>query len=386
MDKASFKRNLWYITFGIVLYVGLTNLPVVIGLLANVQRILRPLLLGFVIAYLLNIPYKGFRKRVFHSLEKKGPIGVKTASVLSVLSTYVLFFSTIAVLVRFIIPQLVDSIAQLIENIPTYIVTVENWVQYLDENFGLQDMIDWYDSDLLDNLNTTLNQAVTRWIPIIGNYLLGLTSGLYNWIIGLVISVYFLYSKEVLVEQTTRLSKAICPQPFFGRFIEISRRTNLIFNRFITGNVIDALIIGAICFIAMNLMKMPYVLLVTVIIGVTNLIPIVGPFIGAIPAIFIIMIVDPFKAFLFFLFIIALQQLDGNVIKPKVLGNTVGLPGLWVLVAIILGAGLYGIVGMVLGVPTFAIIYSLVGEWIDRRLQDGGEICEQDEIKGGLGR
>ncbi|QSX09370.1 AI-2E family transporter [Alkalibacter rhizosphaerae] len=378
MDKTKFKQYFLIITYGIVLYVALTNLEVVSAILEKLHRITRPLIFGFVIAYLLNIPYKGFRKRIFYPMEKKGATGKKVAAGLSILSTYLLVIVTGGVLVRFIIPQLVGSITQLIENIPNYIVTVEGWANYLDETFGLQEMIDWYDSDLLQNLNATLNQAVTRWIPIIGNYLLGLTSGLYNWIIGLIISVYFLYGKDVLLEQMVRLSEAVCPRRFFGKFMEIARRTNHVFNRFITGNVIDSSIIALICFISMNLMNMPYVLLVTVIIGLTNLIPIVGPFIGAVPAIFIIMIVDPIKALMFFFFIIALQQLDGNVIKPKVLGNTVGLPGLWVLVSIILGAGLYGIVGMLMGVPTFALLYSLFGEWIDHRLERGEDsICEK---------
>lgn len=378
LDKRKLKQVILIITYSIFLYVGLTNFPVVAEIFGRIRHILRPLVFGFVMAYLLNIPYKGFRKWIFFSLEKKGDRGKKAAAVFSILSTYLLFILTIAILIRFIIPQLVSSITQLIENVPNYIVTVESWVAYLDRQFGLQEMINWYDSGLLNNLNQTLNQAVTRWLPIIGNYLLSLTSGLYNWIIGLIISVYFLYGKDVLLDQVTRLSEAVCPRRFFGKFMEIARRANFVFNRFITGNVIDSTIIGLLCFIGMNLMDMPYVLLVTVIVGVTNLIPIVGPFIGAIPSIFIIMIVDPVKALMFFFFILALQQLDGNVIKPKILGNTVGLPGLWVLIAIILGAGLYGIVGMILGVPTVALLYALLGEWIEHRLaRDKESACEE---------
>lgn len=378
LEKKKLKQVFLVITYAILLYVGLTNFSVVTGIFARIQQILRPLVYGFVMAYLLNIPFKGFRKRVFFFLEKKGERGKKAATVFSILATYALFIFTIAILIRFIIPQLVSSITQLVENIPAYIVTVEGWVAYLDEQFGLQEMINWFDSDLLGNLNQTLNQAVTRWLPVVGNYLLSFTSGLYNWIIGLIISVYFLYGKDVLLDQVTRLSEAVCPRRFFGKFMEISRHANYVFNRFITGNVIDSTIIGLLCFIGMNLMGMPYILLVSVIVGVTNLIPIVGPFIGAIPAIFVIMIVDPVKALMFFFFILALQQLDGNVIKPKVLGNTVGLPGLWVLISIILGAGLYGIVGMILGVPTFALLYALLGEWIEHRLKRGKEaVCDE---------
>ncbi|MBF7096206.1 AI-2E family transporter [Alkalibacter mobilis] len=369
MDKVKFKQMILIITYGIVLFISLTNFSTIIGILDKVHKIALPVIYGFVLAYLLNIPYKGFRKRVFYGIENKGVTGKKAASALSIISTYLLAILTGAILIRYILPQLIDSIGQLIENVPIYVTTVETWVLKLDEAIGLQEMIDWYDSDFLRNLPDRINGLISKWLPYVGNYLLGLTSGLYNWIIGLIISVYFLYGKDVLMGQMSRFSEALCPDRHYSRFMEITNRANGIFNKFITGNVIDSLIIGIICFLGMTIMDMPYVLLISLIIGVTNLIPIFGPFIGAVPGIFLILIVDPIKALTFLIFIIALQQFDGNILKPKILGNTVGLPGMWVLISIIVGAGMFGLPGMLLGVPTFALGYSLVREWVDQRLK-----------------
>ncbi|SHE80836.1 AI-2E family transporter [Alkalibacter saccharofermentans] len=377
MDKIKFKQYFLIITYGITLFIALTNIKSVFSVLGRLHSIAVPFIYGLVLAYLLNMPYKSFRERVFKPLEAKGKTSKKAAVALSILSTYLAVIITLAFLFRFIIPQLISSITQLIQNIPFYLETLENWAIYLDDTFGVEQMIEWYDSDFWSNISNRATELLTQILPYVGDYLMGLTSGIYNWLIGLIISVYLLYGKDLLIRQMNRITKAFCPDKYFVRTIEISHRANYIFNRFITGNVIDSLIVGIICFIGMNAFQMPFPLLVSVIIGITNIIPIFGPFIGAVPGIFIILIVDPVKALVFMFFILALQQVDGNIIKPRIVGNTVGLPGLWVLVSIILGAGLFGITGMLLGVPTFALIYSLLRDEVNERLKEkGNEILE----------
>ncbi|HAE61264.1 MAG TPA: hypothetical protein DCG38_02855 [Eubacteriaceae bacterium] len=370
MDKIKFRQYLLIITYAITLFIALTNLDSVLNVLGKLHSIAVPFIYGLALAYLLNIPYKSFRERVFLKLELKGGSSKKAAVGLSILSTYLLVIVLAAFLFRFIIPQLVSSISQLVQNIPFYLETLENWAVYLDKTFGVEQMIEWYDSDFWTNISDRATELLAQILPYVGDYIVGLTSGIYNWLIGMIISIYLLYGKDTLIIQMNRMTKAFCPEKYFVKTIEISHRANYIFNRFITGNVIDSLIVGIICFIGTSFMQMPFPLLVSVIIGITNIIPIFGPFIGAIPGIFIILIVDPVKALIFSIFILALQQVDGNIIKPRVVGNTVGLPGLWVLVSIILGAGLFGVAGMLLGVPTFALVYSLLRDGVNSRIKE----------------
>lgn len=360
------KRNMILITYGIILYIIFMHLDTVLELVGGWYRVGVPLVYGVVIAYMLNIPFMWFRGKAFGKLEQKN----KRASInLSLVITYVCFFLLLALLIWFIIPQLVESVTQLVQNIPSYLHALEIFAYEVEELFGLEGYFDGQLTEMWLDLTERASELITEGIPLLANYILSLTSGLYNWIIGLIISVYFLSGKEVLLRQLRSLIIAFAKEKQAEQIMKLSYKSNFIFNRFITGNVIDSFIVGSICFIGLSIFNMPFGLLISLIIGVTNLIPIFGPFIGAVPGAFIIFIVDPVKALLFLVFILVLQQVDGNLIKPKVLGNTIGLPGIWVLISIVIGAGLFGVVGMLLGVPVFALIYSILKEEVALRLE-----------------
>jgi predicted PurR-regulated permease PerM len=368
LEKLKFKQSLFLVTFGIVLYLLLQNLNSILGVLRLLRNISMPLIYGFVIAYLLNIPYKWYRDRLFARMKKRGGLPSGLTKLLSVIMAYVTVLLIVALLIWIIIPQLFTSITLLIQNIPYYIDSAEEFINKMVEDFELQH---FYSGKLTGSWASMLefySRKVQAMMPDMLNRVMDLTSILFNLLIGIAFSVYLLYSKEKLIVQGKRFLWAYGPRKYNKRLLELAARGNLIFTRFIAGNLLDAILIGILCFLGMTVFNFPYAMLVSVIIGVTNLIPIIGPFIGAVPGALIILTVDPEKALYFLLFILVLQQIDGNIIKPRLFGNQIGLPSLWVLLAIVVGGGLFGIFGMLIAVPVFALLYTMLREGIEKRL------------------
>jgi len=372
MDKQKLKHNLILVSFGIILYLTLLNISHVLGSINYILNIISPVVYGLIIAYILNIPYTWLKDKILIKLHNRWGLSTTAISVLSLIITYVVLILVLVILILTIIPQLIDSITQLIQNLPSYISSLEILVNNLIDKYDLENHIPGLPQ--IDNLwNDFKKQAsgiLTSQMPNIANYIVNLTTEFLTWALGLIISVYFLWGKEMLVRQMKSLLTAFTPRKISNRMLEVASLSNYIFNRFITGNLIDALIIGILCFIGCSILRMPFALLVSVIIGVTNIIPIFGPFIGAIPSAFIILIVDPIKALFFIIFIFALQQADGNIIKPHIFGTTIGLPSIWVLLSIVIGGRLLGVVGMIIGVPAFALIYSLLREETNKKLKN----------------
>lgn len=367
MDKLKLKQSLIIGTYCIVLYLVLTNLSGVMQALTFLRSIMRPFIYGFIIAYLINIPYKWILQKPLAGLTRKGGITYKLAKIMSLLISYLSIMSIIGVLFWFIIPQFLNSLTVLVVNIPTYITSLEELIISIANRFGLENLYGGQIGNLWNDFMNRIYEVAVEFLPAAFNLLGSLTSGLFNWIIGLAFSIYLLYGKDILLHQFDRAFLAFTPGRHVPRIRELATRTNRMFSGFIAGNLVDAIIVGILCYIGLSLLKMPFALLVSVIIGVTNIIPIIGPFIGAIPGGFIILMVDPVKALIFIPFVLALQQLDGNVIKPRVFGNQVGLPSIWVLLAIIVFGGLFGITGMIIGVPVTALLYSILREEINKR-------------------
>ena len=214
--------------------------------------------------------------------------------------------------------------------------------------------------DMLKQMSGVINQVV------------GFFGVVMNFFVGCVVAVYVLMSKEVFLRQIKKIIYAFSSKDGAAMIIEILKHSNEIFGGFISGKFIDSLIVGILCYIGCVIMAMPYVALISVIIGVTNIIPFFGPYIGLIPSAFLIMLYDPWKGLIFIVFILILQQVDGNYIGPKILGNSTGLSPFWIIVAIRLGGGLFGVLGMLLGVPTFAVIYYLIKSFVNYRLENKG--------------
>lgn len=358
------------------LYFLFQNVSGIMRVVKTVVRVLQPFILGLAFAFIINLPMVFFENRLLKLAEKKTKPGKRVnrrwIRALSLcLAVLVLFFSVTLFLIP-IIPQLVASIETFVDNISGYISELDDYIRQVVERFHLDaEMVE----ELLPSVDQLVNYVVnflSGSIPEVFNVTSQITAGILNALIGLIVSIYFLYSKEIFFAQAKKVLYALFKRSRADRIIRVAALSNRTFTGFVSGKVIDSVIIGILCFVGLTAMKMPYTLLISVIVGVTNMIPFFGPIIGAVPATLIVLLVDPLKALLLLLFIIALQQFDGNILGPRILGDSTGLPTLWVLFAIIVGGGLFGFVGMMVSVPTFAVIYTLIREFIGGRLKQRG--------------
>ncbi len=354
-----------------------------------VMRILRPFVFGAVIAYLL-CPICNWLERWMAGaakLEKRAEKTVKRLrrlfGFLSILLSLFLFCLVIYTLFAMVVPQLIDSILLLIDAMPGYIQNISLWIEKLvEDNPILVNYVEQYSEDILDSAQ---NFARTYIVPNINNIVSGVSASIWtvvgvgkDLIIGLIVAVYLMNSRKTLGRQGKMIIHAVFPpqedlEPDQEQRADwIIREISILndyFGGFIKGKLVDSLIIGLICMFFTNLMEIPYAMLVSVVIGVTNIIPFFGPFIGAIPMGILILMVNPMKCVYFVIFILILQQFDGNILGPKILGDTTHLSSFWVLFAIILFGGLFGIVGMVIGTPIFAFFYQLLRGWVYDRLK-----------------
>lgn len=342
----------------------------------KITRILMPFIVGFVIAYLLCPIMTFFENKCFLLLLKKMNVKKinKKPRVLAITLTILLTLAFFTGLLSMVIPQLKQSIEGIIDNSSLYINNLQKWTEkILASNETLQKFL----TDEFNDINeVSSNWAKNNLLPHMNNILSGLTNGvidmivfLKNIFVGLIISIYVLYSKEMFGAQTKKVLYALFPVKGANRIVEVTKRSHKVFGGFIVGKLIDSLIIGFLCFVGMSIFKMPYPVLISVIIGITNVIPFFGPFIGAVPSALLILMINPLTCFYFIIFILALQQFDGNILGPRILGDSTGLSAFWVIFAILLSGGLFGFIGMVIGVPAFAVIYTLIVEFIEKKLK-----------------
>lgn len=385
------------IACAILFYMALNYIPALGNALGTLLAILSPFVWGLVISYLLNPLTKVMEKNAFSPLvaainrRRKKPLGRKLARGLSVFLAEIIMLAILAALVSLIIPQLYNSINMIVQNSNVYINNITTWVTRLLEDYP---EIEQYASSMLGEVNQDLMAWLQNTVlPQLGDLVTGFTTGvyyavkgIYNLIIGIIVSVYILSNMEGFKAGAKRLLYSLFRLETAEKLREGIAFTDQTFMGFINGKLLDSAIIGLICYIVCAILNMPYALLVSVIVGVTNIIPFFGPFIGAIPSAVIILMVSPPKCLIFIIFIIILQQVDGNIIGPKILGNSIGINGFWVMFSIILGAGLFGFWGMLLGVPVFVVIYTAIGSVITKRLKendlpaDGAEYYDIDHI------
>lgn len=364
-----FKENLLLGTYLMLLYFILLNIKNIFAMFDDVLSILNPFILAFCMAFVLNLPMKFFENKIFNFLDKNKSDFVKNLKrPLSILSTFITVIGLIVALGLFVIPELINSLATLMDAVPGYIKSFETLInQYVSSTELLQNiynalMTTW--QDLLRIATTFLTTSLTGILSTT----VTITSGVINFILSVILTIYMLSSKEKLVLNFKKLLFAFSKKEIANKIVDISKLSNYTFSKFITGQCIEAVILGVLCFIGMTILSMPYALLISVLIGVTALIPIFGAFIGAIPAVFLILIIDPIKAIWFVVFLLCLQQFEGNIIYPKVVGNSVGLSAIWVMLAMIVGGSTLGLVGMLIGIPTFSVIYQLIKEVTYKKL------------------
>ena len=337
----------------------------------TIFNLLKPFVYGFGIAYILNPVLKKVEGRVLRPAMGKWA-GDKAIRGISILVTYLLATGVLTLFFMIVAPQLVSSITGLVYKLSRYINSADVWLptllNYFPE-FDLPSTISVYLQEYAKTIAEAAYRILTQSFPWLLNLSTRFASVLLSVVVGVIVSIYMLIDKERFCAGLKRGWYALLPKKSADWLLELGSDANKVFGGFISGKLLDSLIIGILCFIGTSLLGMPNVMLVSVIVGVTNVIPYFGPFIGAIPSFFIILIDDPIKALWFLVFIFILQQFDGNILGPKILGDSTGLSAFWVVFAIMLFGGLYGFIGMFLGVPVFSVIYMLFNRFLTSRLK-----------------
>ena len=406
-------KNSVYMRAGVTAFAVVTALMVVYRLisdLAGVGRVLSsladmllPFIVGLALAYLLSPLYDAVERRayVWYSGKKAQPrrwarAGAKVTATVAAL---LLLAAVVVGLLSMVIPQAYQSIANLIATLPEKSNAVLAWINATAARFGSEDTLAGWLSDGVSYVTTTvINWVQQDLLPNLGNFAKGISIGVIGVIgtvtdvfIGLIICVYTLNSKALFAAQAKKTVYALFKTPTANYLLRMTRFADDTFGRFINGILLDSLLLGILCFIGMSILRMPYALLISAIVALFNIVPIFGPITAAVIGTFFVLLENPLKALIFAVFALVIQQLDGNVIAPKILGDQTGLSGFWVIFAIVIGGGLFGVTGMILGVPTFAVVYVILKQTIENRLQQKKlpddtavfyELCEIDEETG----
>lgn len=371
LNKENTKKIIFIIAIGIVIYLGLQNLGTLFGSFQGLIKILNPFILGACIAFILNVGVNLIETKWLKN-RKKNKIIQRIKRPLSIFLAMLILFAVIFFVIFLVIPGLIDTIDSIKTYIPGIATNVQNWLydmtnQYPQINDTIKNInIDW------NNLDDETMKLLQSWAGTILsssiNILAAIFSGVANLVIGLIFAVYILLQKEKLGMQFRKIMQAYMKPELMEKTLKIFKVTNSAFTKFITGQVTEACILGFLCFLGMVVLGMPYALTIAVLIGFTALIPIFGAFIGAGIGALLIAVQSPMLALGFIVFIIILQQIEGNIIYPKVVGNSVGLPGIWVMVAVTVGGSLWGITGIAVSVPIASILYALLREDVNNRI------------------
>ena len=366
------------IAASILFYYFLFHRSSLLSGISNIVGIAMPVIDGFVLAYLMTPILNKIEKHIIIPLcmKAKLPMTPKNKRRLRGISILVTIVLVLVVLYEFfglIIPEVVRSIQSIIFQFPIYINNLSNWVMGLIKNNPdleevVDALIDQYSSKILDYVNSNLLPYIQERVVTLLSSVIGALKSMWNFVIGFIISIYVLGSKEKFAGQAKKIAYALFDRKMGNAVITNFRFIHSTFIGFIGGKIVDSIIIGVICFICTTIIGTPYAILVSVIIGVTNLIPFFGPWIGGIPSALLVLMVDPMQALYFVILIMVIQQIDGNIIGPKILGDSTGLSGFWVIFAITIFGGLFGVLGMVVGVPIFAVFYAAVKASVNRML------------------
>lgn len=361
----------------IVFYFALLRLTNLSSVFKEIWGALAPVIYGCVIGYMLTPIVKKVDEKLYPFLVEKldnKKRAFKISRGVGIFISLVFLFALIIILCNLLIPELYKSIKNLIITLPGQVNYVVLQIQALDVSGSelssvvkslLEEAINmfqnWFRTDFMDDINMIMTNLTEGVVNVVG--------GVFDALIGVIVSIYVMYGRETFARQSKKIVYALFSPKRANLILHLGNKSNEVFGGFIIGKIIDSIIIGIICFIVLSIIKMPYTMLVSVIVGVTNVIPFFGPFIGAIPCSILILLNDPMKGLYFIIFILILQQFDGNILGPKILGDTTGLSSFWVITAILLGGGLFGFAGMLLGVPTFAMIYYVMQLLIESKLE-----------------
>ncbi|WP_419724926.1 AI-2E family transporter [Terrisporobacter petrolearius] len=332
--------------------------------------ILYPFIIGFAIAYLLNFILDFYEVKMLGKTQWFGNLKRGHKRSIGLLLTYLTAVGICYLFIHFIVPQLIESIMGFVNEVPQYVDNVTRLFNNLINETNVSPEYAALIQEQMDKYIQFVMDFAKEIIPIVGNMLKVIASSVWNIVLGIIISVYLLIDKENFFAINRKIICALFSTKTSNRIFELTYRSNETFGKFLSGKIIDSAIIGVLSFVVFSVFKMPYTLLISVIIGVTNIIPFFGPFIGAIPSFIIILFVSPTKALVFLLLVFIIQQIDGNIIGPKILGDSIGISAFWILFAILVAGKFLGIVGMIIGVPLFAIVYSIIKEDVEYKLKN----------------
>ena len=359
---------------GILCAFVLFKMPVIISVLKGITEILKPFLYGVVFAYLLAPLCNKIEEKLFQIFPKEKTKARRFICFIAIVISLCVAIAVIWLIIMMIIPQVWDSVMKIIQMVPQKLIVVNNWIEHMLENQPeLQAYFEEFSSQAESNIDSLLNvdtiQKVQSIINSLSVQLFGVLGVVKNIFLGLLISAYLLGSRKLFGAQAGLILHGVFSDKWAKIIEEEIRYTDKMFNGFLVGKIIDSAIIGLLCFAGTSIMGFEAPAFISVIIGITNIIPFFGPFIGAIPCGLLLLLENPMHCLYFIIFIFVLQQLDGNVIGPKILGNTTGVSSFWVLFAILLFGGMWGVVGMVIGVPLFAVIYDIIRKLVYRGLR-----------------
>lgn len=379
-NKQNIKKILLIITYTILLCFALINFKFVLNVIGYILNLLKPFIFGFCIAFILNIPLSKIEniisklKKNKKNKKKKDIQGVnkpnKKVRAFSIMMSLIIFIGIIFFTLFLVIPEFINTISILKENVPNAFDQAKEWTMNLmDSNPRILEKIneikpDWNKVDA--SVTEFVKKAATGLIGFSIEFVVGVFSGLINFFMGIIFAVYMLSQKEKFLSQIKRICVTYISKEKCEKIFKIGSITNDTFKKFFGGQFIEAILLGVMCFVGMTIFKMPYALTISVLIGVTALIPVFGAFFGTGIGAILILAVDPAKAFWFVIYILVIQQIDGNLIYPKVVGDSVGLPAIWVMLAVLVGGNSLGIIGMLVGVPIASVIYKLIKEKVNK--------------------
>lgn len=365
------KTIMQLILFTVVIIFAFVNIEALWNFFMYIIKVFMPFIIGAIIAFVLNVLLNVVENKLFKKLnEKNSKIWRKIKRPTSVITTFVIIIAIIAFVLGLLIPQLQNTVEIFTDNIDSY---KEQSVELLDKigisNKDIKKFINGLD-DIQGELTTYLDNNKEEIMQTTVGVASTVVGTITSFVLGIVFAIYILLKKEDLARQSKKILKAYLPEKREKRIREICEVSNTTFGNFISGQCLEALIIGILCFIGMLILQIPYASTISVLVGFTALIPVFGAFIGTAIGAFLILMVDPTKAIIFIIFIIILQQIEGNLIYPKVVGKSVGLPGLWVMVAVTVGASIAGILGMLVSVPLCSVLYGIIKTNVNARIDE----------------
>lgn len=362
------KQILFYIVFTVALVATIYYLDVILGVVHTVSTVLLPVIYGLVLAFILNVLMNPIEKKLLQPLASKNRVMAKLQRPLAIVLTFLVVIVILALVFLLVLPKVVESVVSLASFLPQYVDDFAEFINKTLKYYGLTGL-SWENwAQYASKVIKQIGNAITNTVPQLLGFTVSVTGGIIHFIFGLIFSVYILAQKENLGQKAKGAMAAYLPESFNNKVYYVSNITNETFKNFLGGQCLDSLCLGTITFIVLSIIQMPYALVIAVTIGVTNMIPIIGPILGTIPCAFIILVISPVKAVILVVVIILLQEFESKVIYPHIVGGRVGLDGLWVLMAVVVGGGLFGLIGIIFAVPTFAVLGKILGNDMEKRL------------------